>query len=62
MDNKQNFTEGSIFGKIIYFILAVLLTVVLIVFAEPIAVLMQAPEEAMETTVQYIRVCLFLQH
>lgn len=33
------------------------LTVVLIVFAEPIAVLMQAPAEAVDLTAQYIRIC-----
>ena len=34
-----------------------MLTVVLIVFAEPIAVLMQAPAEAVDLTAQYIRIC-----
>ena len=59
LGEKKNERIGEVLGNAVAFFaaLAVLLTVVLIVFAEPIAVLMQAPEEAMETTVQYIRIC-----
>lgn len=50
---------GSLIGNAVFFFmtLAVFLTVILIVFARPIAVLMQAPEEAVELTVLYIRIC-----
>lgn len=37
--------------------IAVFLTVVMSVFARSIAVIMQAPEEALELTAQYIRIC-----
>lgn len=50
---------GKVIGGVICFfaLTAVLLTVVLLVFARPIAVLMQAPEEALDLTVLYIRIC-----
>ena len=37
--------------------IAVVLSVVLFVFARPIAVVMQSPEEALELTILYIRIC-----
>lgn len=37
--------------------IAILLTVVMTVFARPIAIAMQAPDEALDLTVQYIRIC-----
>lgn len=50
---------GSLIGNAVCFflILAVLLTIVMVVFARPIAILMQAPEEAVELTALYIRIC-----
>ena len=36
---------------------AILFTIILIVFARPLAILMQAPQEAIDLTVQYIRIC-----
>ena len=50
---------GKLLGSAIAFFLAfsLIFTVVLVVFAEPAARLMQAPEEAVELTVQYIRIC-----
>ncbi len=50
---------GQVIGGVICFFLAlsVVLTILLLVFARPIAVLMQAPEEAMDLTVLYIRIC-----
>lgn len=50
---------GSLIGNAVCFFvaLAVFLTVILVVFARPIAVLMQAPEEAVELTALYIRIC-----
>lgn len=40
-----------------FLVLAVIVTVVLVAFARPLALLMQAPEEAIDLTVQYIRIC-----
>lgn len=50
---------GRVIGGVICFFLslALFLTVFLLVFARPVAVLMQAPEEALDLTVQYIRIC-----
>lgn len=50
---------GRVIGNAVAFFLALaaVLTVALVVFARPIAVLMQAPAEAVELTAQYIRVC-----
>lgn len=50
---------GKVIGGVICFflILAVVLTAVLLVLARPIAVLMQAPAEALDLTVLYIRIC-----
>lgn len=50
---------GTLIGGAICFflVLSVVLTVVLIVFARPIALLMQAPAEAVELTALYIRIC-----
>lgn len=50
---------GKVIGGVICFflVLALVLTVFLLVLARPVAVLMQAPEEALDLTVQYIRIC-----
>lgn len=50
---------GRLIGSAVLFFLLLSLgmTVVLLVFAEPLAVLMQAPAEAVALTAQYIRVC-----
>ena len=50
---------GGLVGSAVVFfaLLSAALTVVIIVLARPIARLMQAPEEALELTVQYIRIC-----
>lgn len=50
---------GKLIGSAVAFFLAMtaVLTVLLVVFAHPIAVLMQAPAEAVELTAQYIRIC-----
>lgn len=50
---------GQVIGGVIFFflILAAVLTVVLLVFARPLAELMQAPKEALDDTVLYIRIC-----
>lgn len=50
---------GPLLGGVIFcFVwIAAALAVILIVFARPIAVLMQAPAEAVDVTVSYIRIC-----
>ena len=50
---------GKLIGNAVAFFLtvAVALTLVLILFAEQIALLMKAPEEALVLTAQYIRIC-----
>lgn len=45
-------------GAICFFVaLSVVLSVLMIVFARPFALLMQAPEEALDLTVLYVRIC-----
>lgn len=59
LGERANHKIGVLLGRAIAFFLtvAVVCTVALIVFAEPAARLMQAPEEALDLTVQYIRIC-----
>lgn len=52
---KAGKTIGS---AILFFLIAgAVLTFILLVFAEPIARLMRAPEEALQNTVNYVRIC-----
>ncbi len=46
--------EGAIW---LFAILSVILAICLIVFARPLALLMQAPEKALDLTVSYVRIC-----
>lgn len=50
---------GQTIGRAVSFFLlfAIVLTVILIIFAKPIAILMQAPKEALDLTADYIRIC-----
>ena len=50
---------GPVIGgaAVVFAILSVALFVLLVCFARPIAVLMQAPEEAIQLTASYIRIC-----
>lgn len=50
---------GAVLGgaAFVFSILAAMLFVVMVVFAQPIAVLMQAPEAALDQTVNYVRIC-----
>lgn len=59
LGEKRNKKIGKVIGNAVAFFLvvAVLLTIFLIAFAEPIAILMQAPTEAIGLTAQYIRIC-----
>ena len=59
LGEKKNDRIGKLIGNAVAFFIAfsLVFTVVLLIFARPIAVLMQAPEEALDLTVQYIRIC-----
>lgn len=56
---KQNEKIGKLLGNAVAFFaaMAILFTLILIFLARPIAILLQAPEEALDLTVQYIRIC-----
>ncbi len=59
LGEKRNEKIGKLIGNAVAFFLVIsaVLTVLLVVFAEPIAILMQAPKEAVKLTAQYIRIC-----
>ncbi len=50
---------GQVVGGAIFLfaVMAVILAALMLIFARPLAVLMQAPEEALDLTVQYVRIC-----
>lgn len=49
---------GVLGGAVALFgVISAVLTVALLVFAKPLAVLMQAPAQALELTAQYVRIC-----
>lgn len=55
---KKERLSDVVGGAICFFtVLSVILAVLLVVFARPLAVLMQAPEEALEQTVDYVQIC-----
>ena len=57
MKNEERI--GRLLGATIalFSVISVVVSVVLIVFAPQLSVLMQAPEEALDLTVQYVRIC-----
>lgn len=59
LGEKKEEYIGRVLGSSIclFLVIAVVTAVVMLVFAEPIARLMQAPPEALELTVQYVRIC-----
>lgn len=59
LGEKRHEQLGRLIGSAVafFFVLAVIVTVVFVAFARPLALLMQAPEEAIDLTVQYIRIC-----
>ena len=59
LGKKQPEKIGSLLGNAItfFFVLSLFFTFALIVFARPIAVLMQSPAESLDLTVLYIRIC-----
>ena len=44
-------------GAIVFTIISVVLFIVMVGFAHPISILMQAPEEAVDLTASYVRIC-----
>lgn len=55
----RNDLIGKVIGGAIafFFVISIAFTALMIIFARPLAVLMQAPEEAIEVTVEYVRIC-----
>ncbi|MDE6210214.1 MAG: MATE family efflux transporter [Lachnospiraceae bacterium] len=56
---KKNERVGKVIGGAIciFAVLAVVISVMMIVFARPLALVMQAPEDAVDLTVTYVRIC-----
>jgi putative MATE family efflux protein len=59
LGEKKEDRIGKVIGGAVclFFILAIVLAIVMLVFARPITLLMQAPAEAVELTVMYVRIC-----
>ena len=59
LGEKNEGKIGAVLGgaAVVFAILSAALFVLLVCFARPIAVLMQAPEEAIQLTASYIRIC-----
>lgn len=56
---KRNDRVGKVIGGAICFfaVLSILIAIIMLTCARPLASLMQAPEEAMDLTVTYVRIC-----
>ena len=50
---------GSVIGgaAVVFTVISAALFVIMVTFARPISVLMQAPQEALELTTSYVRIC-----
>lgn len=59
LGEKKGDRVGRLVGGAIwlFLVLSVVLAVCLLVFARPLAILLQAPEEALDLTVLYVRIC-----
>ena len=59
LGEKKEDRVGKVVGGAIFlfFIIAVILAVLMLLLARPLAILMQAPEEALDLTVLYVRIC-----
>ena len=59
LGEKKEDRVGKVVGGAIFlfFIMAIILAALMLLFARPLAVLMQAPEEALDLTVLYVRIC-----
>lgn len=57
-EGKKERISRLIGGAVAFFLIfSIVLSVALVLFARPVAILMQAPPEALDLTVQYIRIC-----
>ncbi len=59
LGEKRPHLIGAVIGgaTVVFLIISVILFVVMVFFARPISVLMQAPEEAVTLTASYVRIC-----
>ena len=59
LGEKRQEQIGSVIGgsAIVFTIISVILFVIMVGFARPISVLMQAPSEAVDLTASYVRIC-----
>ena len=59
LGQKDEERIGAVIGASIAFfaLIGVILTVLMVVFARPVSILMQAPAEALDETVNYVRIC-----
>lgn len=59
LGEKSEDKIGPVIGGsvVVFGVISALLFIVMIVFARPIAILMQSPDEAIEETTQYVRIC-----
>ena len=59
LGEKKEDRVGKVVGGAIFlfFIIAVILAALMLLLARPLAILMQAPEEALDLTVLYVRIC-----
>ena len=59
LGEKRTEQIGAVIGgaAVVFTIISVILFVVMVGFAHPISVLMQAPEEAVDLTATYVRIC-----
>ena len=59
MGQKKTERVGMVVGGAIclFLVLAVIIAAAMLLFARPLAVLMQSPEEALDLTVLYVRIC-----
>ncbi len=59
LGEKRNDDIGPVIGGsiVVFAVISAVLFVVMIVFARPVAVLMQAPQEAVDQTASYVRIC-----
>ncbi len=59
LGEKRSSDIGPVIGGsvVVFTVISAVLFVVMVVFARPIAILMQAPEEAVEKTAEYVRIC-----
>lgn len=59
LGQKKEQRIGKVIGGAVCFFIVVslILAVLMLIFAKPLAMLMQAPEEALDLTVTYVRIC-----